>query len=281
MKYRSLLLCLLVLSVVGIAFAVEEEDVDSGISQVVYYTIRRDNRLCINCTGYLFTKANSGSQGADDLDVKVIIPPWEEFDQTLISDDPESVVVSGSYDSATKTFTATSVFKAMSLPGTTPTGKLYFIRQSPFLCRGSLCRGPHATNINDRTDSFDLGNFMDRYPRINFIDVAWYRLQITTGKAMMQLDHTSNSNTNTRTFVRLPAPNACPMMKPGRCPAGQTNVFSRSSDRCLGPDGCFPIRPCPASAPACLQGYSLFSYPSRLSQGCSKFYCDPSFLVQQ
>lgn len=108
------------------------------------------------------------------------------------------------------------------------------------------------------------------------VDIDWLNYQTVNGSISLgRFVGTNETFVIQKTYIPLTQPE-CPAVEFPPC---LMPTFTRNSQtRCVQWDDCTKSIACRQLPPTCAQGYTLVSIPSFILHGCSKFYCDPTYL---
>jgi hypothetical protein len=257
--------------------------------------VRRDTRRCVapRCGGYVIRLLNNSLERyISGIDIKALDPVT--LKQMAGAGDGE-IVLRGYFGTPEKTFNtrpfvALEVYRGM--PGIVfASGEQFYQatgREPEIECLIAPCPNEVATLLNTKKSRYFDGYSVKRSV-VSWGDEAWLTERIRADGAIVSARFTNGEHfpggyeqilDASNVFVRLPySDGPCPLTPIRKCEEPLVNVFTRTPDRCVVPNGCVRPSVCPAFVPVCPTGYTLDSW-AVAPDGCSAFTCDPSFLVQ-
>jgi hypothetical protein len=257
--------------------------------------VRRDTRRCVapRCGGYVVRLLNNPlEQYVSGIDSKALDPTTL---QQMASAGDGEIVLRGYFGTPEKTFN-TRPFIALEVYRGTPgvvfaSGEQFYKatgRDPQVQCLIAPCPNEVATLLNTKKSRYFDGYSVKRSV-VSWGDEAWLTERIVGDDAIVSArftngDHFPGGYTQildaSDVFIRLPySDGPCPLMPIRECEEPLVNVFTRSPDRCIVPNGCVKPSVCPEFVPECRTGYTLDSW-AVAPDGCPAFTCDPSFLTQ-
>jgi hypothetical protein len=277
--------------------AAESTEAELSANSRTYVTARRDVRKCAvpRCGGYFVRDVNRKNPREEYV---------REFDFSnaqLTSDHQQHVRDAGDWElvllgklgpmdavTNTRAFLVDEAWRG--LPGVSSSRNSSFHRVNSkaevVRCASAPCLSDTAETLNSTSksafSSYDLQGVLK--PRV---DELWLHRRITHHGALVAGELVDGQMMAAgpervlrakQVYIRLPESQAAACTPPAAstCPAGQVMSYVRNADRCWDEPQCVPSMICPMGVPACPEGYSLNTWPSRRG-GCSGYACDPDF----
>jgi hypothetical protein len=255
-------------------------------SRAAYFTAERDARKCAApaCGGWWLREADRGRPAiyvaALDLSQAGL---GADGAQLLDGAGPHELLLYGSLRSGggARQLAVRAAYRGQPNAAPADDDELYSVAPSGIVCITAPCDSLAATRLGTGERSLASSLDVERSCR-PFADDDFLSNAVVAGEALVAArmgEQGEKSIDAGQIYLRLPVRQSpCPAQPMRACPAGQLNVWTRTAERCLIPDGCVAPAPCPDMKPSCEAGYMLTSWPAQPS-ACPQYRCDPSFLV--
>jgi hypothetical protein len=250
-----------------------EEDQALAPGRSAYVTAARDRRECPapTCGGWFLSEVNR-SQAA--VHVPALDFARSGLDEAAIAvalhaGDGE-LLLRGSLAAAA--FEVTEAYRG--LPGVVPAAGETIYRLEPGSASAWTAKRLN-TGGAESCDSITV----DRAAR-PWVDKSFVAERLLNYSGLVSASVRSAQLVASQVFLRLPLQrDPCPAQRVPACADGQSNVFTRTDDLCVVPDGCATPATCATPAPECDPGYVPTSWPSA-PDACPTYRCDPEFAAR-
>ncbi|KAN0025954.1 hypothetical protein ACTFIU_001718 [Dictyostelium citrinum] len=256
-----------------------------------YYRVGWENINCVRapCPQYSAQKVNTNEN--PNAILSIIYPAG--YNKTYLDrEEGRSLIVFGSiqpnpdFPNEAKDLKVVRVYKALPLGNPAlPSDKYYIFTDNGIRCITTPCPSTDAVLLNVHTKQAVSDIVMPYSKNVgNYFDSAWLGSKTVRSDDYGLIGQgTINSGkvTVSNAFIHLPDPigkcESLPLMK---CQAGSIMTYSRNENRCLTSPTCTQSSFCTLAMPLCPTGYRLAQFRATEAHGCTKYYCDPSFVCK-
>ncbi|KAF2077832.1 hypothetical protein CYY_000877 [Polysphondylium violaceum] len=265
------ILLLLVIGIYATETVTENTDAVEKVKKhhtkkTLYYTLRKDYRKCASCGGWFLKQVNSG----DSKEIYVMALDYDKHTTTINDTNSDQYVVGGTLKK--DQFHVSDITRCLPAIAKKDSKLRYYVYHNEK-------KKDYIVELNTGKKEKVSGVIEQFSTNVSHIHKEWLEAKVKTDSILLGAIGKKKFLEASSVFIRLPDPKKpCKALPLPKCTAGHVPAFSRQVDRCLKFEGCVAEGICTLSIPVCDTNYSLVSFNSK-PNGCPKYYCDPSFLV--